>query len=129
MASFPWKDYQENARSKGVLAKELFMIHTKPVVPREQLLEFLGDHLAYQEKLESKGILFLAGPLADEEGAEWSGEGLIVYAANSLAEAREIAEADPMHSTGRREFTIRPWLLNEGGMDIQIRLSKKSVSL
>ena len=129
MASFPWNDYQENARSKGVLARELFMIHTKPVVPREQLLEILGDHLAYQEKLESEGILFLAGPLADEEGAEWSGEGLIVYAVDSLAEAREIAEADPMHSAGRREFTIRPWLLNEGSMDIQIRLSKKSVSL
>ncbi len=129
MTSFPWKDYQENARSKGVLAKELFMIHTKPLVPREQLMEILGDHLAYQEKLESEGILFVAGPLADGDGAEWSGEGLIVYAVNSLAEAREIAAADPMHSTGRREFTIRPWLLNEGSMRIQIRLSKKSMSL
>ena len=129
MASFPWNGYKENARSKGVLGKELFMIHTKPVVRREQLLEILGDHLAYQEKLEAEGILFVAGPLADKEGAEWSGEGLIVYAAESLAKAREIAEADPMHSTGRREFTIRPWLLNEGGLNLQLRLSKKSVSL
>jgi uncharacterized protein YciI len=129
MATFPWKDYQQNARSKGVLAKELFMIHTKPVVPREQLMEILGEHLGYQEKLESEGILFVAGPLADEDGAEWSGEGLIVYAASSLDDARAIAEADPMHSTGRREFTIRPWLLNEGSLNIQLRLSKRSANL
>jgi uncharacterized protein YciI len=129
MTSFPWDDYKEIVRSKGVLGKELFMIRTKPVVPREQLMEILGDHLAYQEKLEAEGILFVAGPLADEEGAEWSGEGLMVYAAESLAKAREIAEADPMHSTGRREFTIRPWLLNEGCLDIQVRLSKKSFSI
>jgi uncharacterized protein YciI len=129
MASFPWSDYQSNARSKGVLAKELFMMHTRPVVPREELMEILGEHLAYQEKLESEGILFVAGPLATEDGTEWSGEGLIVYAAESLSRATEIAEADPMHSSGRREFTIRPWLLNEGCLDIQLRLSKRSSSL
>ena len=129
MASFPWQDYQDNARSKGVLAKELFMVHTRPVVPREQLLEILGEHLGYQEKLEAEGILFVAGPLADEQGVEWSGEGLIVYTAESLEKAREIAEADPMHSSGRREFTVRPWLLNEGCLNIQLRLSKRSSSL
>lgn len=43
--------------------------------------------------------------------------------------AAAIAQADPMHRSGARTFTIRPWLLNFGKMTIQITLSESQREL
>jgi uncharacterized protein len=45
---------------------------------------------------------------------------MFVYRADSLDEARKIAESDPMHSSGARRFRIRSWLLNEGTFSVQL---------
>jgi len=49
---------------------------------------------------------------------------MVIIRANSLVEAREIAGSDPMHSSGARSFTVRPWLLNEGTLNIKLDYSK-----
>jgi uncharacterized protein len=41
----------------------------------------------------------------------------------SMEEARGHAECDPMHQAGARTFRIRPWLLNEGTLGLQVFLS------
>ncbi|MEM7777699.1 MAG: YciI family protein [Pseudomonadota bacterium] len=124
-----WSDYKEHARSKGVMGRELFMIHSVPVASADDLQATLPDHLAYQKKLEAEGVLFAAGPLADEAGQVWSMEGLIILRAESLDDARRIAAADPMHQSGKKTFTVRPWLVNEGRIQVDISLSSKSVRL
>lgn len=124
-----WSDYKAHARSKGVMGRELFMVHSRPLVGAEELKAALPEHLAYQKKLEADGVLFAAGPLGDEDGAIWSMEGLIILRADSIAEARKIAAADPMHQQGKKAFTLRPWLVNEGRIQIDISLSSKSVQL
>ena len=48
---------------------------------------------------------------------------MVIIRAASLAEAREIAASDPMHSSGARSFTVRPWLMNEGTVTIKISYS------
>jgi len=58
-----------------------------------------------------------------------NGTGLIVYRAPSMAAARAIAEADPMHSTGTRRFTSRRWLIDEGSLQIDLKLSAQAVKL
>lgn len=57
------------------------------------------------------------------------GAGLIVYRAESLGAARKIAEADPMHRSGARSFTIRRCLVNEGSLNVSVRLSTRQLGM
>ena len=54
---------------------------------------------------------------------------MVIIRAGSLAEAKEIAASDPMHSSGARDFTVRPWLMNEGTVTVKIRYSDGSREL
>lgn len=67
-----------------------------------------------------------AGPFWTDDETRWEGEGMEIIRATSLEEAQRIAEADPMHRSGARSFTIRPWLLNEGSVTVNIRYSDGS---
>ena len=124
-----WIDYVNGAKSKGVMAKTLFMVRMRPVVPLEELADTVPDHLAYQKQLEEEGILFAAGPLGDDTGVEYSGEGLMIYNVESIEKAKEVAGQDPMCLAGKKTPEIRPWLLNEGRMTFDIRLSLRSSDL
>jgi uncharacterized protein YciI len=118
-----WADYVSMVREKGVLALELYVVHSKPIDGLDGVRANHGPHLAYQKEIEQKGIMFGAGPLADEQGEQWSGEGFIIIRAPSLEAAKEIADNDPMHKNGGRSYTIRPWLLNEGCLNVQLTYS------
>ena len=85
------------------------------------------EHVAFQLDLEKRGIMFAAGPLGDLENPDqWHGEGLIVIRADSLEEARDIAASDPMHKSGARTYTVRPWLVNEGTLSVRINFGTGS---
>lgn len=124
-----WDDYKAEARSRGALALELFVVRSVPAGDGAAVRAALPDHLAYQARLEAEGALVLAGPLSDESGENVEGMGMIVYRARSLAEARALAEDDPMHRTGARRFTLRRWLVNEGGLSLTVRLSGQTAAL
>jgi uncharacterized protein YciI len=85
--------------------------------------ETLPRHLEYQKEMESRGALVFAGPVSDETGEEMNGAGMIIYRAASFDEARSFAEADPMHAEGRRSFSLRRWLINEGSLTVTLSLS------
>ncbi len=124
-----WSEYQQIARGRGDLAKEFYVVESTPVASPEQRMEILPRHLAYQKKIEADGILFLAGPLSDEAGEQMSGAGLMIYRANSLEEARAIADADPMHQEIGRAYQVRKWLVNEGSLTLKVGFSTKGVQL
>jgi hypothetical protein len=66
------------------------------------------DHLAYLESLGD--TLLFAGPFTEEDGQTMNGS-LIVIEAESLREARAIADGDPFARAGLFESVdIRPWL-------------------
>lgn len=124
-----WSEYKQHARERGSLALEWYVVISQPEVSPEELRAQLPGHLDYQGEQERRGHLVLAGPLSDESGENMMGTGLIVYRAESLEAARAIAEADPMHSSGARSFTIRRWLVNEGSLEMSLRLSGQVVAL
>src|SRR5690606_34596680 len=99
------------------------VVLTTPVNGLGPIMENLKPHLDYQIDLERRGIMFGAGPFFDDAEQEWHGEGMVIIRASSLAEARAIAAADPMHMSGARTFTVRPWLLNEGTVTVKITYS------
>lgn len=118
-----WTDYKRIAKERGALALELYVVNTIPAGPDADLAANLPDHLAYQARLENEGKLAFAGPVSDLSGENLNGEGMIVYRAASLEEARSYAEDDPMHKRGVRTFTIRRWLVNEGSFTLSVGLS------
>lgn len=124
-----WNDYKKEAKERGSLAFELYVVESTPVAPPEELRAVLPDHLAYQKEQEDAGKLFLAGPLSDPTGEQMMGTGMIVYRASSLEEAKSITEGDPMHAKGIRTFQIRKWLVNEGSLSFNVSLSSQSVGV
>lgn len=115
--------------SKGTMQKQFYVVFTRPVKGIEPVLKHLEEHLKFQVDLEKRGIMFGAGPFWDDDEATWSGEGMVIIRAESLAAAKAIAEMDPMHKSGARTFEVRPWLLNEGNITVHLTFSDKKYRL
>jgi len=110
-------------KTPDMLQKQLYIVHTKPTNGLGPIMENIGPHLEFQVRIEQEGIMFAAGPLWADDEETWEGEGMVVIRADNLAHAREIAASDPMHSSGARDFTVRPWLVNEGGFTMRVTFS------
>jgi uncharacterized protein len=102
---------------KTSLAKLLYIITSTAIKDLESVNQFLPTHLDYLHSLETKGILFGAGPLFSEDGEYFAGNGIIIVRANSITEAQQIADNDPLHQNQVRKYQIHPWLLNEGSLN------------
>lgn len=109
--------------SEGMLQKQMYVYFTTPVNGMGPVMANLEAHLNFQVELEQKGIMFGAGPHWTDDEKRWEGDGMVIIRAGSLAEAKEIAASDPMHASGARSFTIRPWLMNEGCLTIKMTYS------
>lgn len=118
-----WEEYKQAAKARGSLALEMFVVESTPAKTPEDVKENLPAHLAYQQEQEKAGTLAFAGPLSDATGELMQGTGLIVYRAASMEAARQIADADPMHSSGARTYVLRKWLINEGSFSLNVGLS------
>ncbi len=118
-----WQQHIDKVTEKGLLAKQLYVVLTEPASGMEAVFTHLQEHLAYQLELERTGIMFAAGPFSDDSGKEWQGEGMVIIRADSLQQAQEIAENDPMHKSGARKFRVRPWLMNEGSITLKVTYS------
>ena len=110
-------------KTPGMLQKQLYIVHTKPTNGLGPVMENIGPHLEFQVKIEQDGVMFAAGPIWADDEETWEGEGMVVVRAENLSHAREIAASDPMHSSGARSFTVRPWLVNEGGFNLRVTFS------
>ena len=106
-----------------MLNKDLYVVFTKPTNGMIPVMENLEEHLKFQVSLEKKGIMFGAGPFWEDNEIDWNGEGMVIIRANSIDHAKEIASTDPMHKSGARNYTVRPWLLNEGNIQVTLDYS------
>jgi uncharacterized protein len=118
------KDIVELSKRRGYLAKQLYVVFTTPVNGIGPVMENVVRHLEFQEQLQREGIMFAAGPNWTDDEQNWKGEGMVVIRAASLVEAQAIAAKDPMHQSGARKFTVRPWLVNEGTILVRLNYSK-----
>jgi hypothetical protein len=55
--------------------------------------------------------------------------GLILYRASGGAEARALADADPMHASGVRTYELYRWSMNEGRIIVTLDCSDRSFRL
>lgn len=83
-----------------------FLISLKMVPWRSLSPEVMDLHAAHLSELDRTGRLFLAGPVPEIPG------GLIVLRVASLADARAIAEEDPLVRGGYQTFEVGTWLMS-----------------
>tara|TARA_X000000950_G_scaffold80601_1_gene101345 strand:+ start:241 stop:582 length:342 start_codon:yes stop_codon:yes gene_type:complete len=112
-----------------MLNKDLYVVFTKPTNGMIPVMENLEDHLKFQVSLEKQGIMFGAGPFWEDNEIDWNGEELVIIRANSIDHAKEIASTNPMRKSGARSFTVRPWLPNEGNIEISLDYSSGKFKL
>lgn len=123
-----WTDYKQIAQSRGALAFECYAV-TSMLVPGQQMTpDVLKEHLAYIGNLEKSGALIFAGPLSDESGEVVCG-GMLILKTAGRDDAIALMEGDPAHKAGVREFTVRRWLINEGGLQVTFGLGEQRVSI
>ncbi|WGU95323.1 YciI family protein [Paenibacillus dendritiformis] len=60
-------------------------------------------HLDYLDKLKEQGKVFAKGAFGDGSG------GMVIYMADSMEEARQLAENDPYVVEGVRHLNLREW--------------------
>lgn len=63
-------------------------------------------HVAHLKRLDQQGKLVMCGPFNDHKG------GMVIVKAESLEEAKEIAEADPFVRQGVESYELRTWELS-----------------
>lgn len=74
-----------------------------PMKDQELSLQHRPAHLKYLEKRRNEGKIFANGRFADGSG------GLVIYMADTLEEAKHLAEEDPFVKVGARFCEIREW--------------------
>lgn len=114
--------------TKDMLQKDLYVIFTRAVAPREEIMKMLPQHLERQVELEKQGILFAAGPMEPED-SDKPRTGMIIVRADSFEHANEIAMGDPFHAAGLREYEVWNWSMNEGSFTVTINYSDKSADV
>ncbi len=83
----------------------MYVYILEPIVPRPQKEPIVQQHLHYLERLKRENKLICSGPFADKSG------GLVCIAANSLEEARTIANSDPFIVNGvDRIVFLKEWI-------------------
>lgn len=115
--------------SSTMLQQQLYAIFTKPVDGLGAIFANLDAHLAFQVQLEREGTLYAAGPMWTEDEQDWHGDGMVVIRAPSRAAAIAIAQRDPMHKAGARQFTVRPWMVNEGSVTVRLKYSTQTFDI
>jgi uncharacterized protein YciI len=110
------------------LGKRLYVILSRPTARGAGRDAVRGEHRNYIDRLEREGVLFAAGPEVDESDKS-QGPGIIIIRAASIAQARAIADSEPFHRDGFREYEIRTWRISEGGFSLNVRFSDKSVDI
>jgi uncharacterized protein len=68
------------------------------------------SHMANIRRLEGLGKLVLAGPFLDDGELQ----GIYIFRATCLEEAKALVETDPAVRAGRLVFDLHPWLVKRG---------------
>ncbi|MBM6994362.1 hypothetical protein IM700_001640 [Paenibacillus sp. DXFW5] len=68
--------------------------------------ELIREHVAHLRELDRNGQLVICGPFLDYKG------GMVIIQADSLEEARGIAECDPFVKSGAENYELRTWAIS-----------------
>jgi uncharacterized protein YciI len=83
-----------------------YLIFLNAIPGRPLSSDAVNHHAEHLAQLDKNGKLVLAGPIPERKG------GLIVLRVESLAEAKAIAEEDPLIQGAYQTFELGTWLMS-----------------
>lgn len=86
----------------------LVVSHFKESIEGKLIAETMPKHHAYFQKVLEEGHIFLAGPHVWEDGSVGKG-GVMLLKTDSMEEAEDIMQHDPLVMGGIEEYTISPF--------------------
>jgi uncharacterized protein YciI len=119
--SAEFKSIIESLTSK-MLNKRLFVVIWKSFGHAELIKRDLAEHLQYMIGLEKRGVVFASGPFTPGPGVAM-GDGLTIFRAGTMDEARVFANSDPFVLSGARTYDIREWTVMEGRLGVKLDFS------
>ena len=84
-----------------------YLVMSRPAVEREQLRASLDDHLSWMQNQHANSRVLFSGPTADHS------LGIYVITASSRADAQAIADSDPFHALGLRNYEMLDWEVHQ----------------
>jgi uncharacterized protein YciI len=84
-----------------------YLIHRKPIRPREERTVTLDEHLAWMKQQHEAGRILFSGPTRDRK------LGIYVIRAASREEAEQIAANDPYTKAGCSAFELFEWEVHQ----------------
>ena len=127
-------DKNELALRERLARRQFYLCFTERTAregdPMANLKPKMAEHLAWIAGLEQKGIAFAAGPFRDKnDPSYWNGDGMFILRADSRQEAAAIADTCPFHKSGLRTYRIVPWWMNEGCIQLTVRLTERQIEI
>jgi uncharacterized protein YciI len=107
------------------LRKRLYVAFSFPIVPIDEIVPHIPEHLRYMTEFEDQ--LFLSGPFIEE--GQLVGEGMTVLYADSEEKAAEFMRNEPFVRRGLRRFEMKLWELREGTLSVTTKVSASSFDL
>jgi uncharacterized protein YciI len=107
------------------LRKRLYVAFSYPMVPQQEIIPHIPEHLRYMTAHEDK--IFMSGPFINE--GQLVGEGMTIIQTDKEAEAAEFMRNEPFVKRGLRRFELKLWEMREGTLTVKTRLSQSSFSL
>ena len=104
------------------IADKYFLILMRMVPGKAMSPDVLGAHSAHLAELDRDGSLLLAGPISELSS------GLIVLRVASVADAKAIADEDPLVRGGFQTYEIATWLMSkrENGYHPDLRQERET---
>ncbi|MGG6310615.1 YciI family protein [Paenibacillus macerans] len=92
------------SKTKEKFTKFVILLSLNPGRSLDEAL--IRRHVGYLRELDQAGQLVMCGPFTDYKG------GMIIVEADSLEEARRIAERDPFVHSGAENYELRTWAIS-----------------
>ena len=83
-------------------------------LPAEESAALQKEHLAHLTTMAEAGKMVVAGPFSDQ--ADPAYRGACIYRVGSVAEARALAEQDPIVKAGQLRVEVMTWWYGKGYM-------------
>ena len=81
----------------------IFYVAILKTIDAEKDAEILDEHKSYLQKYIDLGKIYAKGPFTDHSG------GMVIYSVETIEEAKEIIDNDPIIRDNTREYTLKEW--------------------
>ena len=110
------------ALTSKMLNKRLFVVIWRSLGHPDLIKRDLERHLQYMIGLKKRGVVFASGPFTPGAGVAM-GDGLTIFRAVSIDEAKVFANSDPFVLSGARTYDVREWTVMEGRVGLELDFS------